>query len=444
VQFIDLIRKKREGLPLRGEEIQFFVDAVTHETAPDYQISALLMAIFLKGMNTEERSALTQAMVRSGDVLSLDNIQGPKIDKHSTGGVGDKVSLCLAPAVAACGVIVPMVSGRGLGHTGGTLDKLESIPGLVTRLSTPRFIQVVERCGLVFAGQSADIAPADKKLYALRDVTGTVESLSLITSSIMSKKLAEGLSGLVLDVKVGNGAFMKNENDARELANALVAVGSHCGLGVTALLTDMNQPLGLAIGNAHEMIESIEILKGNGPTDLRELTLRTGAEMLALTDIVNTVEEGVTRMEAAIADGSALRRLQEVIEHQDGDPRVCDDYSLFPQASTTGEVLATQDGFVSAFDTQQIGRAIVNMGGGRHQASDEVDHAVGIRLRHKLGGKVSAGDVLAHVDANSESSLAEAIESVSNAIQVTTKQTTENPLVLATIRAAPLDRCTSI
>ncbi len=441
MQFIDLIRKKRYGSTLTGEEIQFFVDAVTHERVPDYQITALLMAIFLKGMNTEERSALTQSMVRSGDVLSLEHIPGPKIDKHSTGGVGDKVSLCLAPAVAACGVVVPMVSGRGLGHTGGTLDKLEAIPGMVTRLSTSRLLEVVERCGLVFAGQSADIAPADRKLYALRDVTATVENLSLITSSIMSKKLAEGLDGLVLDVKVGDGAFMKNETDARELANALVAVGSHCGLGVTALLTDMNQPLGLAIGNANEMTEAIEILQGGGPADLKEITVRIGGEMLLLGNLATTLEEAVEKLEKVIADGSALRRLQHVIENQDGDPGVCEDVSRFPQPAFTKEVVAQTNGIVNGFETERLGRIVVALGGGRLQATDDVDPAVGIRLGYKCGDAVSKGTVLATVSANDETRLEEAASAVNEAISVGPNRPAVPPLFIAAIRAAPMDRC---
>jgi pyrimidine-nucleoside phosphorylase len=433
-QIIDLIRKKRDGLALSQAEINAFVQGVTDGSAPDYQLSAFLMSVYLNGMSVEERVWLTQAMVHSGDVLDLSHLSARKVDKHSTGGVGDKVSLCLAPAVAACGVVVPMVSGRGLGHTGGTLDKLESIPGFKTRLSTSDFLDVVNQCGLVFAGQSDDIAPADRRLYALRDVTATVESLSLITSSIMSKKLAEGIDGLVLDVKVGSGAFMKTLDDARALAGALISVGKHCGVGVTALLTDMDQPLGLAIGNGCEMAESIEVLKGGGPGDLVELTVAIGAEMLVLGGVAEDTDEGWRAMQRVLNDGSALERLRTVISLQDGDPGVCDDESLFPQPKLTASVCADTDGFINGFDTERLGRIVVDLGGGRRQMTDIVDPSVGIMIAKKRGEAVTRGDVLATIDAAEQQALDNAIEAVRSSIDIGSQPAVHKPLILEVLR----------
>ena len=432
--FLDIIRKKRDGEALTRAEIDALVAAVTDGSAPDYQVSALLMAIFLNGMTETERGDLTQAMVHSGDVLDLSHLPGRKVDKHSTGGVGDKVSLCLAPAVAACGVIVPMVSGRGLGHTGGTLDKLEAIRGLQTRLETAQFLDVVQRCGFVMAGQSGDIAPADRKLYSLRDVTATVESLPLIASSIMSKKLAEGLDGLVLDVKVGDGAFMKTQDAARTLALALQDIGQRCGLAVTAFLTDMDQPLGLAIGNANEMAEARDVMRGGGPADLVELTQLIGGEMCVLGGVAGSPEEGRALVEATLGDGRAMDRMRAMVAAQGGDVAACDDPQRLPAPAVTAEVTAARDGWVAGFRTEALGRAVIALGGGRLRTSDAVDPSVGLLLRKKRGDRVRAGEALCQVGAASEGALAEALATVTECIQLGDRPPPHRPLVLEAIR----------
>ena len=434
VRFVDLIRLKRDGHALGAAEIQAFVDAVTAGTVPDYQISALLMAIFLNGMTTFERGQLTRAMLHSGDVIDLGHLPARKVDKHSTGGVGDKVSICLAPAVAACGVAIPMVSGRGLGHTGGTLDKLEAIPGLVTRLETERFIEVVADCGFVMGGQSGDIAPADKKLYALRDVTATVDSLPLIASSIMSKKLAEGIDGLVLDVKVGSGAFMKNIEDARALAEALVSLGTEVGVETTAFLTDMDQPLGHAIGNANEMIEALEVLRGGGPKDLIELTVLLGGEMCVHGRVAASLDEGQEKIRAALASGLAMDRMRRMVALQGGDPAVCDDDGLFARAPIRADVVAKQDGFVQRFETEALGVAVIGLGGGRNTTADVIDAAVGIEIHHKRGAHVKAGQPLATVMAATEGTLATGLEAVAAAIHVGSDEPDAIPLILDVLR----------
>ena len=435
MRFVELIRTKRDGEPLTTAQIQAFVDAVTAGAAPDYQISALLMAIFLNGMNARERGDLTRAMTRSGDVLDLAHIAGLKVDKHSTGGVGDKVSICLAPAVAACGVIVPMVSGRGLGHTGGTLDKLESIPGLLTRLPTERFIEVCADAGFVMGGQSGDIAPADRKLYSLRDVTATVESLPLIASSIMSKKLAEGIGGLVLDVKVGSGAFMKTLDDARALATALVETGNAVDVRTTAFLTDMDQPLGRAIGNGNEMAEAIEVMRGGGPADLVEITTLLGAEMCVLGGVAASADEGRAQITAALRSGAALERMRRMVELQGGDPGVCDDPAgVLSAPSHEAEVLAPSSGYVTRFETEELGRIVIALGGGRNTAEDRIDPSVGVYLLAKRGDRVAAGQPLARVGAATPSSLAAAVSRVSGAIVVGPDAPEAVPLLLETIR----------
>ena len=431
-RFIDLIRRKRDGAALNAEELQAVVDAVTHGTAPDYQLSAWLMAVFLRGMTTEERAALTRAMTRSGRVLDLSHLPGGKVDKHSTGGIGDKVSLCLAPAVAACGAFVPMVSGRGLGHTGGTLDKLEAIPGLETRLDADRFVRVLERAGFVMGGQSGEIAPADKKLYALRDVTSTVESVPLIASSIMSKKLAEGISGLVLDVKVGSGAFMKTMEAARELAQALVGIGNGVDVRTTAFLTDMDQPLGLAIGNANETEEALDVLRGAGPSDLVELTTLFGGEMLVLGGAASSLEDGRAKITRSLSDGTAMARMRLMVELQGGDPRVCDGKPL-AKAPFAGVVTAARSGVVARFDGEALGRAVIALGGGRNVVDDVVDPGVGIMLRYKRGEAVRAGDVLAEICASSPAHLEAAVARVGAAIAVD-DEAPARPLILEVIR----------
>ncbi len=393
----ELIHRKREGGALGAGEIAALVAGFTAGEIPDAQVAALCMAIFFKGMTGAEVDALTAAMLRSGDVLDLSALPGAKVDKHSTGGVGDKTSLPLAALAAACGVRVPMVSGRGLGHTGGTLDKLEAIPGFRVDLPVERFVAQVGRLGVALIGQTARIAPADRRLYALRDVTATVESIPLIASSIMSKKLAEGIDALVLDVKVGRGAFMKTRAGARELAAALIGIGRGFGKRVTALLTAMDQPLGLAVGNALEVVEAIELLRGGGPADLRELTVELTAEMLLLAGVAAELPEARAAVAAAIADGRGLARFREIVIAQEGDPRAIDDPSRLPRAPRVIPVPAPAAGVVEAVDAEAIGLAAMALGAGRARVEDRIDPAVGVVLRRKVGERVEAGEPLCDV-----------------------------------------------
>lgn len=390
----EIIHRKRDGHAIPPEAIAELVRGFTAGEVPDYQMAAFCMAVFFRGMDDEEVGALTRAMLESGDVLDLSDIPGAKVDKHSTGGVGDKISLPLAPLVAACGVRVPMVSGRGLGHTGGTLDKLEAIPGFRVDLPVERFRALVAEHGLCLVGQTARIAPADKRLYALRDVTATVESIPLIAGSIMSKKLAEGIDALVLDVKVGGGAFMKTLDDARRLARTLAAIGRGMGKRVTALLTDMSQPLGRAVGNALEVEESIEILRGGGPADVRALTVELGAEMLLLGGVVPTVPAGRSAIEAAIADGRGLARFRAIVEAQGGDPAAIDDPGRLPRAARRLDVPGPAEGFVQAIDTEAIGLAAMALGAGRARVEDRIDPSAGIVVRKRLGDRVERGEPL--------------------------------------------------
>ena len=404
----DLIRKKRDGFPLSSEELQYLVWGATTGGVADEQLAAFLMAVFFRGMNAQELPAWLSAMLHSGQVLDLSGIHGRKVDKHSTGGVGDKISLALAPLVAVCGVKVPMVSGRGLGHTGGTLDKLESIPGFTVDLSIARFAELVNRLGVCLIGQTAEIAPADRKLYALRDATATVESIPLIASSILSKKLAEGIDALVLDVKVGRGAFMKSLDEARVLARTMVDLCKTVGRGCVALLTDMDAPLGSAVGNAVEVRESIDILRGSGPPDVRELTLRLGVEMLLAGDAPGVGNDPLLarmRLETALADGGALKRFAELIEAQGGDPRVVDEPARLPQPKLIREVRAERSGVLTALDAEQVGLAAVELGAGRARKEDVVDHAAGLLILKRVGDEVRTGDVLAELHAASESRL---------------------------------------
>ena len=405
----DLIRKKRDGLTLTPEELQFLVWGATTGGVADEQLSAFLMAVFFRGMDlTTELPAWLDAMLHSGQVLDLSGIPGRKVDKHSTGGVGDKISLPLAPLVAVCGVKVPMVSGRGLGHTGGTLDKLESIPGFSVDLSIARFAELVNRLGVCLIGQTAEIAPADRKLYALRDATATVESVPLIASSILSKKLAEGIDALVLDVKVGRGAFMKTVEDARVLARTMVSLCKAVGRGCVALLTDMDAPLGLAVGNAVEVQESIDILRGQGPDDVRELTLRLGVEMLLAGDAPGVGQDPALarmRLETALADGAALRRFGELIEAQGGDARVIDEPGRLPQPKLRRELRAEQSGVLVSLDAELVGLAAVELGAGRARKEDRVDHAAGLLLRKRVGDPVRTGEVLAELHADDDARL---------------------------------------
>ncbi|MEZ4399786.1 MAG: thymidine phosphorylase [Kofleriaceae bacterium] len=393
---VELIRAKRDGHALSAAELRGFIAGVTDGSIPDYQVAAMLMAIYFRGLADAELAAWADAMVRSGDVLDLSAIPRPKIDKHSTGGVGDKISIPLAPAVAACGVAVPMVSGRGLGHTGGTLDKLESIPGFRVDLDTDRFAQLVAELNVCLIGQTARVAPADKRLYALRDVTGTVESIPLIASSIMSKKLAEGIDGLVLDVKVGAGAFMKDAARARELCAAMQAIGAGAGKRITCVLTDMNAPIGLAVGNALEIAESIEVMRGGGPADTRELTVVLGAEMLVLAGVEPDPTAAAARIAGVLDDGSALEVFRRVVAAQGGDPAVCDEPArVLPQPRRRVPIVAPRAGAVAAVTADEIGMAALVLGAGRGAKDDVIDPAVGLVLAVRPGDRVAAGDLLA-------------------------------------------------
>jgi len=402
----DLIRKKRDGGLLEPAELSFLVQGATDGSVADEQLAAFLMAVFFRGLDAQrELPAWLDAMLHSGQVLDLSAVPGRKVDKHSTGGVGDKISIPLAPLAAVCGVRVPMVSGRGLGHTGGTLDKLESIPGFRVDLPVERFVQLVDSLGLCLIGQTAEIAPADRKLYALRDATATVESIPLIASSILSKKLAEGIDALVLDVKVGRGAFMKTLPDARVLARTLIDLCRAMHRRCTALVTAMDAPLGLAVGNAVEIAESIEVLRGDGPGDVRELTLQLGVEMLLLGEAAPDVPTARQRLETALADGSALRLFAQVVEAQGGDPRVLDDPRRLPRPAAVREVRADRGGALASLDAELVGLAAVELGAGRARKEDRVDPAAGLLLRKRVGDDVRAGEVLAELHAADEARL---------------------------------------
>jgi pyrimidine-nucleoside phosphorylase len=426
---IDVIRKKRDGVELSSAEIEGLVSAYTAGQIPDYQVSAWLMAVVLRGMTRPETAALTDAMLHSGEVLDLSSLPAKKIDKHSTGGVGDKTSLVLAPLAAAAGVAVPMISGRGLGHTGGTLDKLEAIPGFNVNLPVAEFRRVLEVCGCCMIGQTAEIAPADRKLYALRDVTGTVESPYLICASIMSKKLAEGIDALLLDVKTGSGAFMKSEKDAAFLAELMVETGERMGKNTVALITDMDQPLGNMIGNALEVVECVDILRGAGPADLRELCLELAGWMLHLGGISKTVAEGKQQSKQLISSGRALERFRQMVELQGGDPRVIDDYKRLPQARLTLEVKSVQAGCIASMQCEQIGTACVILGGGREKKEDSVDPAVGIVLHKKVGDRVSAGEPLATIYYNVEDRAVRAKQRIESSIEFSDVAPVKRPLV---------------
>ena len=426
----EVIRKKRDGIPLSQSEIGYFIAGVCDETIPDYQVAAMLMATTLRGMTEQELTGFANAMIHSGEVLDLSHIAKAKIDKHSTGGVGDKISIPLAPAVAACGVVVPMISGRGLGHTGGTLDKLESIPGFRVDLTTTEFMEQIARLGTCLIGQTDHLAPADRRLYAMRDVTATVESIPLIASSIMSKKLAEGIDGLVLDCKVGQGAFMKNRDDAIQLAKAIQTIGRGAGKKVTVVLTAMDTPIGYAVGNAIEIVESIEVLQGGGPADTRMLTIELGAQMLLLAEKCQTVAEAKRQIQEALDSGSALALFGEVIEAQGGNPYVLDDpKSMLPQAMQSAPVCAVQDGYVTNINAQDIGIASVTLGGGRHRKEDLIDPSVGIHIDSRVGDRVSKGQPLAHILHNTRG-FEQAKELVTNAYTVTDSAPEPSPLIL--------------
>lgn len=394
MQMTDIIIKKRNGFDLTREEIKFFIDNYVNNTIPDYQVSALLMAIFYQGMNKKEISDITDAMLHSGEVIDLSSISGIKIDKHSTGGVGDKTSLVLGPLVASCGAKVAKMSGRGLGHTGGTLDKLESIKGLSVMEEKEKFIHQVNDIGIAIVGQTADLVPADKKLYALRDVTGTVDSIPLIASSIMSKKLASGSDTILLDVKFGSGAFMKDLPSARELAKTMVEIGHSFNKDTRAVLTDMNQPLGCAVGNSLEVIEACETLKGRGPKDLEELCLSLGAIILEQAKITSSFEEGKKMLLEKISSLEAFNLLKELIAYQGGDSSYLDDYSKFKQAKYETKLYAKKSGFLQKIDALVVGESAMHLGAGRATKDDNIDMSAGIVLNKKVGDQVKEGDLL--------------------------------------------------
>ena len=431
---VDVIRKKRDGFELTADEIASFVrGAATGQDWESYQLTALLMAIVWRGMTPDEIAALTRLMADSGKRLNLADIPGPKVDKHSTGGVGDKTSLILAPLVAACGANVPMMSGRGLGNTGGTLDKLESIPGFRVNLSEDEFRAALRRTRVGMIGQTADVAPADKTLYALRDVTATVECVPLITASILSKKLAEGIDSLVMDVKCGRGAFMKTRDEARTLAQSLVRVAKLNGLRCEALITGMDCPLGRAVGNSLEVIESIETLKGNGPEDLTELSVILAARMVRLAGIAATDAEAEAKVRTALSSGKGVEVFRAMVGQQGGDPRVVDDYSLLPSSPHTHDILADRDGFVADLDAEALGMSSMILGGGRMKASDSVDPAVGIAVRVKPGEEVRAGNSVLRVHYRDESRLRQVLERLKTAYTLTGVRPIVPPLVLETL-----------
>jgi pyrimidine-nucleoside phosphorylase len=431
---VDLIRTKRDGGPLDRAAIDWFVAGVTDGSIPDYQASALLMAIVLRGMTAEETAALTDAMVRSGVRVDYPGLARVAVDKHSTGGVGDKTSIILAPLAAACGAYVPMMSGRGLGRTGGTLDKLESIPGFRTALSLDELRRGVATIGCALIGQTSEVAPADRKLYALRDVTGTVESIPLITASIMSKKIAEGIGGLVLDVKYGDGAFMKTEKDARALAESLVATGELAGVRTEALLTAMDAPLGRAVGNALEIIESIETLKGRGPADLEALSVEFASRLVVLGGVERDLDRATVRVREALTSGRGVDKLRDIIRNQGGDPAVVDDYSKLPTAPDRDVLTAPRAGVIVAIRAEAVGRAAVGLGAGRDRLDAAIDPAVGFTIVAPIGTRVKQGDPVIEIHHRNGHGLADARQLLEPAIRIADAPEAARPLVLDRIQ----------
>lgn len=432
MRMYDIIEKKRDGLELSTEEIKYFITEYCSNNIPDYQASALLMAIFLKGMNEQETAQLTDAMAHSGDMIDLSEIPGIKVDKHSTGGVGDKTTLILGPIVAACGIPVAKMSGRGLGHTGGTIDKLEAIPGFNTSISREDFIRNVKEIGIAIAGQTGNLAPADKKIYALRDVTATVNNISLIASSIMSKKLASGADRIVLDVKTGSGAFMKTLEDSVKLAQAMVKIGENTGRHTVAVVTEMDIPLGRAVGNSLEIIEAIETLKNRGPQDLAEVSFELAARMLELSG-KGDFEHCRELVREAVESGRAIKKFAELIEKQGGNAAVIDDYSVFPQVRHKFDFVAETSGYISHMKTDAIGVASLELGAGRETKESIIDYAAGIYFNKKTGDKVEKGDVIATLYTNKEEKLPRACSLLKQAIVLSDQQPANLPLILAYI-----------
>ncbi len=431
----ELIARKRDGGALSDAEIRALVAGFLNGSVEDYQMSAFAMAVYFRGMTFDETVAMTLAMRDSGRIVDLSRLDAPKVDKHSTGGVGDKVSICLAPMVAACGVAVPMMSGRGLGHTGGTLDKLEAIPGFRVDLSVAQFRAQLRKVGAALIGQTGSLAPADKRFYALRDVTGTVESIPLITSSILSKKLAEGIDALVLDVKVGRGAFMKTEADARALARSLVRVGRLSGTRVSALLTDMDTPLGSTIGNGIETAEALALLQGEGPDDLMEVTLELGAEMLRLSGVERSRAQASRRLREAIRSGAAGEKMKDIIVAQGGDPRVVDEPDRLPLGRQRATIRAESGGFAAGIDACELGHVSMALGAGRTRVEDPVDPKAGIRLHVKLGDKVRLGEPLATLYSSKQRLLIASAERATNAFSIRTRRTKPASRIIGRVRA---------
>ena len=414
----ELISRKQDGEELSSEEIDFLISGYSNGTIPDYQMSAFLMAVYFKGMSDSETNSLVKSMVNSGSSIDTSGIPGVKIDKHSTGGVGDKVSLILAPLVAAAGLPIPMISGRGLGHSGGTLDKLEAIPGFKVNKSTDEFVKQVSDIGVAIISQSEDIVPADRKMYALRDVTATVRSIPLMVGSIMSKKIAEGTNALVLDVKTGKGAFLADIEDSRLLAKTLVSIGKQSGIDTKALITDMSQPLGNAIGNWVEVAESVKCLKGEGPSDLEELTLTLGAHMLVLGKFTESVDEAYSTLKSLLQNGAGFDKFIELVDAQDGDSSVIQDLTAYPQPKHSASITADNAGFVESIDPYALGTASVSLGAGRLRKSDILDNNAGILLHFKLGDSLNEGDILADVYSDSEEKINSQLLNIKNAFEI--------------------------
>ncbi len=433
MRIYDIIKKKRDNYELSKAEIDFFIEKYCEGEVTDYQASALLMAIYLNKMNKQETAYLTEAMMNSGDVIDLSGIRGVKVDKHSTGGVGDKTTIALAPLVAACGAPVAKMSGRGLGHTGGTLDKLEAIPGFCIEMQADKFIESVNKHNIAVCGQTASIAVADKKMYALRDVTATVDNISLIAASIMCKKLASGANAILLDVKTGDGAFMKTLDDSFDLAKAMVDIGSEMNRETIGIITDMDEPLGFAIGNSLEIIEAIETLKGNGPKDFVTLCETLGAYMLVLSKTVNSFDEGIQRIRDAIKSGDALDKLRMFIENQGGDKRIVDDYSLLPKASKIVEIKANKSGFISKIEAEEVGVSAMILGAGRETKEDELDLSAGIVLKKKVGDYVDKGDTLAFMHFNKEEKLQQAKTRLIDAYEIVEEKVEPKRLVYGVV-----------
>ncbi|WP_092924482.1 pyrimidine-nucleoside phosphorylase [Romboutsia hominis] len=433
MRIYDIIRKKRDGHELSKEEINFFVEKYSKNEIPDYQASALLMAIYINKMNKQETVYLTEAMMNSGDVIDLSAIKGIKVDKHSTGGVGDKTTIALAPLVASCGAPVAKMSGRGLGHTGGTLDKLEAIPGFSIEMDAEKFINSVNEKNIAVCGQTATIAVADKKMYALRDVTATVDNISLIAASIMCKKLASGSNAILLDVKTGDGAFMKTLDDSFELAKAMVDIGCGMGRETIGMITNMDEPLGFAVGNSLEVIEAIETLKGNGPKDFVMLCETLGAYMLVLAKVCESFEEGKKMIQDAISSGRALEKLKEFIENQGGDKRVVDDYNLLPKSKNIVPIKSPKSGYISKIEAEEIGVSAMILGAGRETKEDELDLSAGIVLQKKVGDYVNEGDVLAYMHYNKEEKFEQAKERFINAYEIVDDKTQPKKLIYGVV-----------